>query len=48
MKTMFEIRAVKGHYEVYHEGKFICSADTYLEAEREIKNYILGDDINET
>lgn len=38
---MFEIRAVKGHYEVYHEGKFICSADTYPEAQREIEIYKL-------
>lgn len=26
-----------GHYEVYRNGKFYCSADTYGEALREIE-----------
>lgn len=36
---IFEIRPVREHFEVYLDGKFICSADTESEAEREIKNY---------
>ena len=36
---MFEIRAVKGHYEVYYKGEFICSADTEYEAKAEIEFY---------
>ena len=36
---MFEIRAVKGHYEVYYQGKFICSTDTEHEAKMEIEFY---------
>ena len=34
---MFEIRAVKGHYEVYYKGQFICSTDTEHEAKMEIE-----------
>ena len=26
-----------GHYEVYIDGKFFCSADTEAEAENEVK-----------
>lgn len=36
---MFEIKPVREHFEVYHNGKFFCSADTYVEAEREIENF---------
>ena len=36
---MFEIKPVKGHYEVYLDGKFFCSADTRPEAESEVKSY---------
>ena len=35
----YEIRNVKGHYEVYCNGEFICSADTEAEAESECENY---------
>lgn len=34
---MIEIKAVHGHYEVYINGQFYCSADTRAEAEAEIK-----------
>ena len=27
-----------GHFEVYIDGEFYCSADTMVEVEREIKN----------
>lgn len=32
-----EIKGEHGHYVVYVDGKFYCSADTYSEAESEIK-----------
>lgn len=28
-----------GHYEVYLNGEFFCTADSYSEAEREIEEY---------
>ena len=31
---------VAGHYEVYVDGDFICSADTLNEAHEEIKNWL--------
>ena len=33
----YKIIATRGHYEVYLNGKFYCSADTYHEAEKEIE-----------
>ena len=36
MEMQYKIIAVRGHYEVYLGNEFICSADTYGEAEREI------------
>ena len=36
----YEIRAVYGHYEVYINNKFVCSADTYLEAKMEIDEWL--------
>ena len=35
----YEIIDVRGHYEIYINGNFYCSADTYTEAIREINNY---------
>lgn len=32
---MVEIKNVNGHYEVYKNGEFWCSADTKCEAERD-------------
>ena len=32
-----EIKCEHGHYVVYVNGKFYCSADTYSEAKREIE-----------
>lgn len=32
-----EIKCEHGHYVVYVNGKFYCSADTYSETEREIE-----------
>ena len=37
---MYTIRFVKGHIQVYdHAGKFLFSADTELEARRELMEY---------
>ena len=33
---MYEIESVRGHVEVYLDGVFCFSADTWSEAEREI------------
>ena len=33
----YEIVSVRGHYEIYLGSMFICSADTYEEAEEEIE-----------
>ena len=42
MNDTFEIRHERGHYEVYINGVFYCSADTYSEANREIDTYAKG------
>ncbi len=34
----YKIIAVRGHYEVYLNGKFFCSADTFMEAMKEIES----------
>ena len=36
----FQVINVRGHYEVYHRGKFICSGDTVTEAVREAEEYL--------
>ena len=36
----FEIMGVDGHYEVYIEGEFYCSVDTYNEAIDEVDKYL--------
>lgn len=36
--TQYEIIAIRGHYEVYLNGKFFCSADTFMEAVNELQN----------
>ena len=28
-----------GHYQVYINGKFFCSADTFSEAAKEVENF---------
>lgn len=35
----YDIIGTKGHYEVIINGNFYCTADTYAEAEREVKEY---------
>ena len=34
----YTILPVMEHYEVYHNGNFICSADTVVEAAKEIES----------
>lgn len=41
MDDTFEIRHVREHYEVYINEKFYCSADTYSEANSDIRGWIL-------
>lgn len=36
MEGQYKIIAVHGHYEVYCNGEFFCSADTWGEAQKEI------------
>lgn len=33
----YNIIQTRGHFEVYYNGKFFCSADTMIEAAREIE-----------
>ena len=37
MEVKYEIRPVRGHYEVYVNGKFFCTADTMMEAIKELQ-----------
>lgn len=37
MSKTIDIKSEYGHYVVYINGKFYCSADTYLEAVRELE-----------
>lgn len=36
----YQIIAIRGHYEVYLNGKFFCSADTFMEAVKEIEKEV--------
>lgn len=35
----YDIISTQGHYEVFINGEFYCTADTLSEAEDEIKDY---------
>ena len=35
----YKIKNVGGHYEIYINGKFYCSADNTVEAVKEIEAY---------
>lgn len=35
----YQIVSNKGHYEIYINGNFYCSADTYAEAIREVEDF---------
>lgn len=43
----YRIVPVRGHFEVYINGAFYCSADNMREVETEIKNYSKGSVSNE-
>ena len=38
--TDYKIISKNGHYEVYVNGKFYCSADTIIEAARELESIV--------
>lgn len=33
----YDIKRIRGHYEAYMQGKFICSGDTETEIKEELK-----------
>ena len=35
----YEITPVAGHYDVYIDGEFYCSADSHSEAKDEVEKY---------
>lgn len=37
---IYHIVNICGHYEVYINGEFVCSGDTYTEASREADKYL--------
>lgn len=37
-EAQYDIIAERGHYVVYCNGKFLCSADTFMEAVKEIES----------
>lgn len=36
----YEVKNVRGHWEVYIDGKFICSEDKWKDAVREAEEYL--------
>lgn len=36
----YEVKNVRGHWEVYVDGKFICSEDKWTDAIREAEEYL--------
>lgn len=34
-----QIKQVRGHWEVFINGEFFCTADSYLEAVMEVNDY---------
>ena len=36
---MYQIKNVKGHIQVYYEGKFLFSADSEREVREELRDY---------
>ena len=43
----YKIKPARGHFEVYINDKFYCSADDWKEAVKEIEDYVDGGDNNE-
>ena len=44
----YKIQPARGHFEVYINGKFYCSADDWKEAVREVEDYAKGGSQNES
>lgn len=42
MQDTYEIKQSHGHYEVYINGEFYCSADTATEAAKEVEAIMRG------
>lgn len=42
MAEIIEIRSVRGHYEAYLRGRFVCSGDTRRECEETAEDTIYG------
>lgn len=44
--SKYDYRIVRagGHYNVYIDGKFYCTADTVVEAAEEVDKYFEGDE----
>ncbi len=40
MAELFEIRSVRGHYEAYISGRFICSGDTRRECAEAAEEFV--------
>ena len=36
----YQIINVRGHYEAYINGKFVCSGDTWSETVREVEKHL--------
>ena len=41
MEAQYKIINVRGHYEGYINGEFICSGDTYTEVARELEKELM-------
>jgi len=42
----YRIVPIHGHFEVHINGKFYCSADTWKEADNEIRDYAVKHKLN--
>ena len=36
----YKIQPMRGHFVVYINGKFYCTADNWIEATREVEDYV--------
>lgn len=40
----YEVKKIKDHYEIYKNGKFLQSADSYEEAQKDLEGIISNDE----